>query len=282
MPDEMMDGGAAPSANVDAASQSATQSSATGAASGAEDYSDLAGDPRVQKYVSDLHSKALKDIPKEYRDARKFKELLSHSQILQELQGNPHFQAFMAGQRAGSGQPIPQKPQGTPFRDLLIPLDKQFQLGERGLDLFGGFAEALSKHVMEEIAKQHINPIREYLAGQNIDREYSEASKLERFTELQPQIQQILQKYGNQLSFTDAYKIALHDNPAKAAAMAAAAAGDEEDAEREQKLQRAKAGERPTGHGTGEVSLKKAKSRSESRSNAAKRLASLGVDVNQE
>ena len=168
------------------------------------------------------------------------------------------------------------------MRELLSSsnLAKTFKVDDRGLDLFSEFGDILSKNLVEQMVKEHISPIREYLAKQNIDSEYGEASKLEGFQEALPKIQQILQQYGNQISFHDAYKLARFDeltaNQKKAVEQAM---GGEEEIEGAEKLQRAKAGERPSGRGTDGVSLKKPKNRSEARGNAARKLASMGVDV---
>lgn len=281
MPDEVLDAGAGDaSANAEVSGASATASSDQGTN---DDYSDLKSDARVQKYVSDLHSKALKGIPKEYREEAKFKELLQHAQQFQGLQGNPHFQAFMAGQQAGRGAQPPQQPQGKTWGEVLGALGKQYQFDDTRSKFFTEYGDTLSNHLLQQVEAKFFNPIRQHLAGQKVNSEYEEASKLPGFEEAKPKIAEIMKQYRNEISFHDAYKLAKYDDLSKAqeaAAKAAAAQAEEGENEQEVKLRRAKAGgDRPTGHGSGDVSLKKARTRGDAIGNAKRRLAAQGVNI---
>lgn len=271
-------------AAVDSASGAAIESSGGGAS--ADDYSDLAGDPRVQKYVSDLHSKALKDIPKEYRDGGKFKELLSARQRLQELESNPGFRAFLAGQAAAQGQAPGNAQQQQKAASLLEAitgkLGKRYGLDDNRATFLGEYGDLISEHLLQAVESKYFKPIQEHLVNQRIESEWAEAQKLPGFQEAFPAIQKVMERYNNSISYQDAYKIAKFDDDlqkaqAEAAKAAAAGAGEEES---DAKLRRAKeSSEKPTGRGTGDVSLKKARNRESSIENAKRRLAAQGVNL---
>jgi hypothetical protein len=278
MPDDVLG-----TASADVASATPEPGLAPSGSSGQEetdDYQDLAGDPRIQKYVSDLHSKALKDIPKEYRDGGKFKELLGHSQRLRDLEANPGFQAFLAGQQASRGGPAQPAAPKTLAEAINAGLSKRFGLGDQHVEMLSGYGDLLMERLMQEIQSKHIDPIRQYLADQKYGGEYEAASKLPGFQDALPKIKEVMQRYDNRISFEDAYRIAIHDDLSKRS-QAPAAAGIEGIEEGQDRIRRAKSGERPTGHGAGDVSLKRAKSRDDSKANARRRLAAQGITVDE-
>jgi len=244
-------------------------SGAGGESGGSEDsYDDLRGDPRVQKYVSDLHSKAVQHIPKEYREKGSFQKLMEAKDHYERMQKDPAWLAYQAGQnRDVQSQEKPKFSKkfmdkfGTLYRDL-SPEQSSYM---------SDLVDTLYEPLMAEVEEKYFNPVRQYLGSQEVNKELEQARAMPKFSDHEAEIQALQEKYKYNLSWSDAYKIVTHGKQLQEAAEDAAVADSK---------RRAKAsGEKPSGHGVGDLDLGKPKNQKEAREKARKALRSKGIDV---
>lgn len=254
---------------LDAGSASVDSDPGTGeSGGGSEDsYDDLRGDPRVQKYVSDLHSKAVQHIPKEYRDKQAFQKLMDAREQYERMQKDPGWLAYQAGQNREQPKETPKFSKkfmekfGTLYRDL-SPEQSSYM---------SDLVDTLYEPLMAEVEEKYFNPVRQYLGSQEVNRELEEAKRLPKFTDHESEIQALQEKYKYSLSWADAYKIVTHGKQLQEAEQQAAV---------EESKRRAKSsGEKPSGHGVGELDLGKPKNQREAREKARRALRSKGIDV---
>ena len=276
-------GGGAPGVSggesvVDLGSEGAGSGSGEGGGGSAEadDYSDLASDERVGKYIAAQEAKKYGHIPEQYRSQEGFGSLTQAQQQLRQIQGDPRWQQMQAQQRQQQGQPP------DPFhKSIIAELEAELgaPLAKNQQRFFAGMIDRIAKGMEDRIAKQHFEPLKAHLQQQYFAQERSEASKLPGFTKNEEAIRQVVAKIG--CPWESAYKIVMHDVNAKQAKAAQAQTEDSPT------LARAPAaadkhksdGERPSGATAGSGKLPKFKNRLEARAGAASFLRSKGIRV---
>ena len=249
-----------------------------GGSAEADDYSDLASDERVGKYIAAQEAKKYGHIPEQYRSQEGFGSLTQAQQQLRQIQGDPRWQQMQQQQRQQQGQPP------DPFhKSILAELQAEtgITIGKDQVRFFSGMIDRIAKGMEDRISKQHFEPLKQHLQRQYFQQERSDASKLPGFAGNEEAIRQVVAQIG--CPWESAYKIVMHDVLAKKAKAAAAAATQDESpttARTPAAADKHKSdGERPSGATAGSGKLPRFKDKAGARAGAASRLRSLGIRV---
>jgi len=249
-----------------------------GAGQAVDSYEDLRADPRVQKYVSDLHSKAVQHIPKEFRERDQFGRLLQSHRQWEQLQKDPGYQAFQAGRQNSQGG---QQAQKSPFHaKILEALESDFgPMDGQRKKFLGRMIDGIADALESRVAETHVKPIADHLGQQSIAAELDQVKKMDRYSDVRDDMREILEKHDYRISFDTAYKLAMYnltDKERKALKAGAGSEGGEGDPG-EKPVKRPTSGERPTGSGAGDLKAGNIKSAKAAQDAAMRALRAKGI-----
>lgn len=277
-------GGGAPPADIglgdgaDTASRAGADAGGGGGdEEGADDFADLAGDERVQKYLASETSKRTAHIPKDLNSPEAVQKLLAAQREYEALKQDPQWQAFRAGAagRQGGAQP----PQEAPFHAAV--LEAMEKVSEQPLSkpqraILGAMIDNIASSLEARFLKTHIDPLKNYLVRQHFDREIAEARKLPDYAKHEPKVRELVERYG--IPHAEAYKLAMYDElKNRPAGDSAPESGAEEPAKAS--ARRSGEGDRPSGAGGAMTKMPKYKDAAAARNGAAAYLRSRGIKV---
>lgn len=272
---DLLSGGDAGAGGGSDASGSPPGGGDTGTGGESDDYADLAGDERVQAYLKQGIEKQFSHIPQDHRSPEAYQRLLQAAQQSQDIQSNPQWRAFMAAQQAAQGQQQQEQPFHT---DILAALEKNLgsPMNQAQKRFFGDMMDSMAKAMESRFTQQHVEPLKQYLVRQHLDRERSDAEKLPDYGTHRDAINQVVQKYG--IPYAEAYKLVMFDKrKTSPAGEAAQAPGDQDSGNASDR--RSSDGERPSGATSAGHRMPAKLKPGEGRNGAAAYLRSRGIKV---
>lgn len=254
-----------------------------GAAEGSaeDDYSDLAGDERVQAY---LH-KQFGHIPEEHRSPDAFKQLLGHRDQVGTLQQQlQQLQQLQQRAQGGEQQPAVEK---AFHEDILASVEKAWgaPIKPEHKRFFGHMIDSIHKAMDGHFKKTYFAPIQQHLQQRALHDEQQRAAALPGYKEHELEIRQIVYQSKGAIPFDQAYKIVMYDKQKKSAggsiaASGAPGAGAASGTSGKPGSQRPVSdGDRPSGASASGGKMPKYKSPEEATNGAAGALRRLGINV---